>query len=120
MESETLFKEEEEPPGHLTGLVHVKNNVSDFLLFKDEVLPYPVKQKSENVLFPFKDSARSRLFRSQFYPEITRFEWFDWRWQLRNAIRDADRLAQIIHLSDNEHQAMAHHSGALPVSITPY
>ncbi|HQN71156.1 MAG TPA: hypothetical protein PK424_06450, partial [Smithella sp.] len=90
MESETLFKEEEEPPGHLTGLVHAKNNVSDFLLFKDEALPYPVKQKSENVLFPFKDSARSRLFRSQFYPEITRFEWFDWRWQLRNAIRDAD------------------------------
>ena len=34
MESETLFKEEEEPPGHLTGLVNAKNNVSDFLLFK--------------------------------------------------------------------------------------
>ena len=39
MENETLFKEEEEPPGHLTGLVNVKNNVNDFLLFKEETLP---------------------------------------------------------------------------------
>ena len=33
MESETLFKEEEEPPGPLTGLVNVENKVSDFFLF---------------------------------------------------------------------------------------
>ena len=41
MESETLFKEEEEPPGPLTGLVNVKNNVSDFLLFKEDAFPLP-------------------------------------------------------------------------------
>ena len=120
MESETLFKEEEEPPGHVTGLVHAKNNVSDFLLFKEEFSQYPIKQKSDSTLFPFKDSARSRIFRTRLYPEITRLEWFDWHWQLRNAIRDVDTLSEIINLSDNERQAMMHHSGALPVSITPY
>ena len=120
MENETLFNEEEEPPGPSTGLVNVKNNVSDFLLFKEDISLYPIKQKSDSVLFPFKDSPRSRIFRTRHYPDITRLEWFDWHWQLRNAIRDVDTLSQIINLSDNERQAMMHHSGALPVSITPY
>lgn len=120
MESETLFREEEEPPGPVTGLVHTKNHVSDFLLFSSDVSSYPTKQKSSRELFPFKDSARARLFREKYYPDITRFEWFDWRWQLRNAIRDADALSQIIRLSENERQAVLHHAGSLPVSITPY
>jgi lysine 2,3-aminomutase len=120
MENETLFNEEEEPPGPLTGLVNAKNNVSDFLLFKEDVSLYPIKKKSDRVLFPFKDSPRSRIFRTRHYPEITRMEWFDWHWQLRNAIRDVDTLSQKLNLSDNERQAMMHHSGALPVSITPY
>jgi len=120
MENETLFNEEEEPPGPLTGLVNAKNNVSDFLLFKEDVSLYPIKKKSDRVLFPFKDSPRSRIFRTRHYPEITRMEWFDWHWQLRNAIRDVDTLSQILNLSDNERQAMMHRSGALPVSITPF
>jgi lysine 2,3-aminomutase len=121
MENETLFNEEEEPPGPLTGLVSVKNEVSElFLLNAENNQPYSTKQKSDKVLFPFKDSPRSRIFRTRHYPEITRLEWFDWHWQLRNAIRDVDTLSQILNLSDNERQAMMHHSGALPVSITPY
>ena len=44
MENETLFNEEEEPPGPSTGLVNVKNNVSDFLLFKEDVSLYPIKK----------------------------------------------------------------------------
>ena len=121
MENETLFNEEEEPPGPSTGLVSVKNEVSElFLLNAENNQPSLTKQKSDRVLFPFKDSPRSRIFRTRNYPEITRLEWFDWHWQLRNAIRDVDTLSQIINLSDNERQAMMHHSGALPVSITPY
>ena len=120
MENETLFKEEEEPPGPTTGLVNTKNDVNDFLLKSDNHRPYLAKQKSEKVLFPFKDSHRSRIFRTRHYPEISRLEWFDWHWQLRNAIRDVNALSNILNLSDNERQAMMHHSGALPVSITPY
>jgi lysine 2,3-aminomutase len=121
MENETLFNEEAEPPGPATGLVKVKNEVIDFFSIDTKTnQPYPAKQKPDRIIFPFKDSARSRLFRKRHYPEITRFEWFDWHWQLRNAIRDVNTLSQILNLSDNERQAMMHHTGALPVSITPY
>jgi lysine 2,3-aminomutase len=121
MENETLFNEEAEPPGPMTGLVRIENEVIDFLSLNTEnAQPHLVKQKSEKLFFPFKDSPRSRIFRKRFYPDITRLEWFDWHWQLRNTITDVDTLSQIINLSENERQAMMHHSGALPVSITPY
>lgn len=121
MENETLFKEEAEPPGRLTGLVQMENEVIDFRsLAATASQPQPSKQKSERIPFPFKDSTRSRLFRKKFYPDISRFEWFDWHWQLRNAIRDVQTLSQILNLSENERQAMMHHAGSLPVSITPY
>ncbi len=125
MENETLFNEEAEPPGHTTGLVHnvvkVENKGIDiFSLDIETHQSYPAKQKQERSLFPFKDSPRSRIFRKRFYPEITRFEWYDWHWQLRNAITDVDTLARIVNLSENERQAMLHHAGALPVAITPY
>jgi lysine 2,3-aminomutase len=121
MENETLFNEEAEPPGTMTGLVKVENEVIDFFSLNTEThQQYPTRQKSDRFIFPFKDSPRSRIFRKRFYPEITRFEWFDWHWQLRNVITDVATLANIINLSDNERQAMMHHSGALPVSITPY
>lgn len=122
MENETLFNEEAEPPGHATtGLVKVENEVLDFVSLNIKThQPYPAKQKSERFLFPFKDSPRSRIFRKRFYPDVTRFEWFDWHWQLSHAIRDVDTLAPMINLSENERQAMMHHSGSLPVAITPY
>lgn len=122
MENETLFNEEAEPPGPTTGLVkQVEKEVIDFFSLNTEThQPYPAKQRPDRFLFPFKDSPRSRIFRKRFYPDITRFEWFDWHWQLSHAIRDVDTLSQIINLSENERQAMMHHSGALPVSITPY
>ncbi|MBN1475099.1 MAG: KamA family radical SAM protein [Syntrophaceae bacterium] len=119
MENETLFTEEAEPPGRKTGLVKMENEVIDFSTLAANALQ-PARQKSERILFPFKDSARSRLFRKKFYPDITRFEWFDWHWQLRNAIRDVKTLSLMLNLSDNERQAMMHNAGALPVSITPY
>jgi len=122
MENETLFNEEAEPPGHTTtGLVKIENEVIDFFSLNIKThQPYPAKQKPERFLFPFKDSPRSRIFRKRFYPDVTRFEWFDWHWQLSHAIRDVDTLACMINLSENERQAMMHHSGSLPVSITPY
>lgn len=121
MENETLFNEEAEPPGRKTGLVKMENEVIDFSsLVASAPQTQPVKQKSDRILFPFKDSARARLFRKKYYPDITRFEWFDWHWQLRHAIRDVQTLSRMLVLSDNERQAMMHHAGSLPVSITPY
>ena len=121
MENETLFNEEAEPPGPTTGLVVAQNDEANFFsLSPTEQLPPQAKTKPERLYFPFKDSPRSRAFRKKHFPEISRIEWFDWRWQFQNAIRDVHSLDTIIRLSDNERQAMMHPSGDLPVAITPY
>ena len=121
MENETLFNEEAEPPGPSTGLVVAPHETANFFsLSSNEQLPSPTKSKSERLYFPFKDSPRSRAFRKKHFPEISRIEWFDWRWQFQNAIRDVRALDTIIRLSDNERQAMMHPSGDLPVAVTPY
>ena len=121
MENETLFNEDAEPPGTTTRLVVSQNEVTDcFSLSTNNQQLSPAKSKPERLYFPFKDSPRSRAFRKKYYPDISRIEWFDWRWQFQNAIRDVQTLDTIIHLSDNERQAMMHPSGDLPVAVTPY
>ncbi|MDD3248929.1 MAG: KamA family radical SAM protein [Smithellaceae bacterium] len=121
MENETLFNEDAEPPGPTAGLVVVQNKTTNFFsLTTNNQLPSLAKSKPERLYFPFKDSPRSRAFRKKHYPGISRIEWFDWRWQFHNAIRNVQTLDAMIHLSDNERQAMMHPSGDLPVAITPY
>jgi lysine 2,3-aminomutase len=121
MENETLFNEEAEPPGPTTDLAAMQDKATRvFSLSMNHQQPSLAKSKPDRLYFPFKDSPRSRAFRKKHYPEISRIEWFDWRWQFQNAIRDVHSLDAIIHLSDNERQAMMHPSGDLPVAITPY
>ncbi|MEN6508558.1 MAG: KamA family radical SAM protein [Smithella sp.] len=121
MENETLFNEEAEPPGPTTDLAAIQDSATRlFSLPMNRQQPSLAKSKPERLYFPFKDSPRSRAFRKKHYPEISRIEWFDWRWQFQNAIRAVHSLDAIIHLSDNERQAMMHPSGDLPVAITPY
>ncbi|HQK99280.1 MAG TPA: KamA family radical SAM protein [Smithellaceae bacterium] len=121
MENETLFNEEAEPPGHPTGLVAPQHEATEVLpLTASNAQPSLVKSRPERLYFPFKDSPRAKAFRKRFYPEISRIEWFDWRWQLQHAIRDVQSLSAVISLSDSERQALMHPSGDLPVAITPY
>ncbi len=68
----------------------------------------------------FTVSARSREFRKRFFPEASQSEWNDWRWQLRNRIKDLKTLERIIHLSEEERSAILRHTGSLPVGINPY
>ena len=60
------------------------------------------------------------VFRKKYYPEITAKEWNDWRWQLRNRIRDLAGVERLIQLSDDERAAIVRRSGALPAGFTPY
>ena len=68
----------------------------------------------------FKISPHSQAFRKQFFPEASEQEWNDWRWQLRNRIKDLKTLKHIVNLSEDEHQAILRHKGSLPVGINPY
>lgn len=65
-------------------------------------------------------NPRTRLFRRRMFPEASPAEWNDWRWQLKNRIRDLETLARVIRLSESERAAIERHSGPLPVGITPY
>ncbi|MGH9338963.1 MAG: KamA family radical SAM protein [Acidobacteriota bacterium] len=65
-------------------------------------------------------NSRSKVFRKRFYPEALSKDWNDWRWQVRNRIKDLDELSRIIQLSQDERQSLERHSGSLPVGITPY
>ncbi|MCP5153106.1 MAG: KamA family radical SAM protein [Ectothiorhodospiraceae bacterium] len=65
-------------------------------------------------------NPRTDAFRRRFFPEATVAEWNDWRWQVRNRIRDLAGLERIFALSADERAAVLAHDGPLPVGITPY
>ncbi len=73
------------------------------------------KSPSEFIISPVVSE-----FRRRFYPESTEQQWNDWRWQLRNRIKDLSTLENILQLSDSERSAISAHSGPLPGSISPY
>ncbi len=81
---------------------------------------FPASVKDRERVAPFVQSERSRAFRRRFFPQASAGDWNDWRWQLRNRIRDMAGLSRIIRLSDDERDAVARHDGPLPVGITPY
>ena len=62
----------------------------------------------------------SRAFLRRHYPDTSVAEWSDWRWQLRTRIRSLAQLEKIFALSEEERDAVARHTGSLPVGITPY
>jgi lysine 2,3-aminomutase len=61
-----------------------------------------------------------KLFRRKYFRDATDKDWNDWRWQLRNSIRDIDGLSRVFRLSPDEKAALEKHTGSLPVGITPY
>ncbi len=65
-------------------------------------------------------SPRAVAFRRQFFPQVTRNEWNDWRWQLRNRLRDLQSVSRILRLSVDEEAAVRRLGDHLPVGITPY
>jgi lysine 2,3-aminomutase len=68
----------------------------------------------------FVISSRTAQFRERFFPGASHSQWNDWRWQLRNRIKNLSDLSRILVLSDDERSAIERHCGPLPVGITPY
>ncbi|MBL0928335.1 MAG: KamA family radical SAM protein [Phycisphaerales bacterium] len=68
----------------------------------------------------FPISERGEEFRRRFFPESTRAQWNDWKWQLRSRVKDVATLSRIFRLSDDERNAVEHIGGQLPVGVTPY
>lgn len=68
----------------------------------------------------FAMSDASRAFRDRYFAAGSDAEWLDWRWQLRNRIKTLSELERIFVLTDDERNAVARRSGALPMGVTPY
>ena len=58
--------------------------------------------------------------RKAHFPDATARDWNDWRWQLKNRIRDLDGLERLFQLSADEREAVTKLAGRLPLGITPY
>lgn len=65
-------------------------------------------------------SPRSRAFRARFFPDAKDSDWNDWRWQIKQRIRDLAGLERVLRLSDDERSAVVRHTGSLPVGVNPY
>jgi len=59
--------------------------------------------------------------------EILRFlggstdDWFDWKWQIKNIMRDPDMIASVVDLPDNEKEAIRRaRRKRIPFGITPH
>lgn len=59
-------------------------------------------------------------FRRSFFPEAGLDAWTDWRWQLRNRIRDEAGAERLFRLTPSERGAIRRRTGMLPLGITPY
>ncbi|MBW2030407.1 MAG: KamA family radical SAM protein [Deltaproteobacteria bacterium] len=68
-----------------------------------------IRKRSEN---------KARILR---YFRATEMEWEDWKWHVKNVIRDEKRLNALIQLSSEDYEAvkLARMSG-IPFGITPY
>jgi lysine 2,3-aminomutase len=120
MESETLFVEEAEPPGRLTGSVGLKQYNDLFGTSLNTFQPPAVFPAGPVPRLAALIDSRARAFRKRFFPHITPKEWQDWHWQLRNRICDVETLGRMIRLSEDECNAMSGQAGSLPLAITPY
>src|SRR3546814_751680 len=80
----------------------------------------PMRGRNGRPVHRFPISDASNAFRRRFFPGATLGDWNDWRWQARSRIRGLGQLARVFDLSDDERAAVEHHSGSLPVGITPY
>jgi lysine 2,3-aminomutase len=80
----------------------------------DPAGPHAAAQ-SEHVI-----GAAAESFRQQHFPTTSAVEWSDWRWQLRNRIRNLQGLARVFDLSADEYSAVERLGDRLPVGITPY
>jgi len=106
----------EEPPDSPAGSRELATQLADFPGKRTRVSPTrPVYRKPRLTV-----SERSLAFLSRHYPQASVRDWNDWRWQNRNRVRTLADLERIIVLTDDEREAIRHHSGPLPVGITPY
>ncbi|MBN2399108.1 MAG: KamA family radical SAM protein [Candidatus Aminicenantes bacterium] len=106
--------EEAEPPS--SALLEDSNNSGLSLLFP-ELIQFPLPKPDKTF---HKIGIRSLQFLRKYFPLVSKTEWNNWEWQLRNSITSWQTLQQLLQLDDEEVRAMTVQSANLPLRITPY
>jgi len=104
------------PPSRRVSLPTAVSETTSAALISPSPLEAPARKKT----LSFPVDRDSRAFYRRFYPDTSAAEWNDWRWQMRTRIRTLSELERVFTLSADERQAVAGHTGSLPVGITPY
>ena len=65
-------------------------------------------------------SDAARAIRAKAWPDATDAQWNDWKWQLRNRIKDLAGLERAFTLTDEERATVTELADRLPVGITPH
>ena len=56
----------------------------------------------------------------ELWKDVTEEEWNDWRWQVRNRIKDVETLSKVINLTEQEKKDIQEVMKKFRVGITPY
>ena len=75
--------------------------------YKDKDLPGIINPEAE-------------AFKKKYFPDVDIDKWNNWKWQLRNSIKDYDTISNFLNLSDKEKSILKESQNPLPISITPY
>ena len=109
-----LVEPEEEPPSrgglNLFSIVQAAPTTP----LADHPAEMPPRRRS------LRMNSRCRSFRNLFFPDATDEQWSDWRWQIRNRIRDLETVRRMIRLSPEEEQALSLAGDLLPMAVTPH
>ncbi len=65
-------------------------------------------------------SADPAARRCELFPAATDAEWFDWRWQMRHAVRDGAALARLLPLTADEQAGVVETAAQFRLGLTPY
>jgi lysine 2,3-aminomutase len=65
-------------------------------------------------------NPRCREFRKLFFPQASDTQWSDWRWQIKNRIRNLATLRRMISLTAEEETALELSGDMLPMAVTPH
>jgi lysine 2,3-aminomutase len=122
MEKGAFLTEEVEPPGIRCDSGVPENSIN---FYSTTYLRYQEKTNinwsSKTRSIPnFKCNKKTKIFRKIFYPGISNQDWNDWRWQLKNRIKNLFQLERFFPLSENELKTLSFRRSLLPLSITPY
>jgi lysine 2,3-aminomutase len=120
MKKDFISIEEVEPPGTMPGLGQTEEKGWDVCGARSGAHKRKRCNGDTRLFASDQQDLRALVFRKRFFPQATEADWSNWRWQLRNRIKDPERLERIVQLTDDERLGVSLHTGSLPVAITPH